>query len=538
MNRPLCTVAAAMMLFIGCSVSYDDSEILNQISGIQDELKDVQEEVDKLKGDIASMQTLLNAVANNLSIVSVAPTTDGYIIVFSDGSSITIRHGEKGDTGAQGEQGEKGEKGDTGAQGEQGEKGEKGDTGAQGEQGEKGDKGDSFIDEIIVGENSVTFILSDGQTIVIPISPLIARPASNEILYTNEISNASQCGMANIISNLYDPIKECWVITFDGVVTSIDAEAFANSNITSITLPSSVTTIGAWAFSDCSDLETIFCMSTTPPTAKPNESNIWSALYNNASDRKIYVPAESLEAYKTAEYWNYWASDIIGYDYTNGVVVNSDKEDEKNPNGAITIDGDFSDWDTLGDEVVVSTLPSEGTIEYSDLKTIKAYADSESIYAYIEFDPTQAMTLRINIDADNNRATGRGTNWGGTDIMLEGNVYNWKIEDYYFSEQLYAQRYCACGYLYNGEDGKDYWNWWGCGENTTTSSLSTLIDENLAAMELQIILKRIPYSFADTVGIGFYLVDNNWCHSGILPSISMEDKEDGKRESMIYLEIN
>ena len=51
--------------------------------------------------------------------------------------------GEKGDTGAQGVQGEKGEKGDTGAQGAQGEKGENGDTGAQGAQGEKGEKGDT-----------------------------------------------------------------------------------------------------------------------------------------------------------------------------------------------------------------------------------------------------------------------------------------------------------------------------------------------------------------------------------------------------------
>lgn len=54
--------------------------------------------------------------------------------------------GDKGDTGAQGEQGPKGEKGDTGAQGEQGpkgDKGDKGDKGAQGEQGPKGEKGDT-----------------------------------------------------------------------------------------------------------------------------------------------------------------------------------------------------------------------------------------------------------------------------------------------------------------------------------------------------------------------------------------------------------
>ena len=46
-----------------------------------------------------------------------------------DGSDVGLK-GDKGDTGAQGPQGEKGDKGDTGATGPQGEKGDKGDTGA------------------------------------------------------------------------------------------------------------------------------------------------------------------------------------------------------------------------------------------------------------------------------------------------------------------------------------------------------------------------------------------------------------------------
>ena len=59
--------------------------------------------------------------------------------------------GDKGDTGAKGDQGLKGDKGDTGAKGDQGLKGDtgakgdqglKGDTGAKGDQGLKGDKGD------------------------------------------------------------------------------------------------------------------------------------------------------------------------------------------------------------------------------------------------------------------------------------------------------------------------------------------------------------------------------------------------------------
>lgn len=36
---------------------------------------------------------------------------------------------------------------------------------------------------------------------------------------------------------------------------------------------------------------------------------------NNASGCKIYVPTESVEAYKTAKYWNSYASSIVGYDF-------------------------------------------------------------------------------------------------------------------------------------------------------------------------------------------------------------------------------
>ena len=39
------------------------------------------------------------------------------------------------------------------------------------------------------------------------------------------------------------------------------------------------------------------------------------------SGRKIYVPTESVDAYKSATRWNEYASAIVGYDFDNGVVV-------------------------------------------------------------------------------------------------------------------------------------------------------------------------------------------------------------------------
>ncbi len=50
-------------------------------------------------------------------------------------------------------------------------------------------------------------------------------------------------------------------------------------------------------------------MSTTPPVGE------YSMFYNNASDRKIYVPMESVEAYKSASYWSDYADAIVGYNF-------------------------------------------------------------------------------------------------------------------------------------------------------------------------------------------------------------------------------
>ena len=71
------------------------------------------------------------------------------VYTFSDGSTITVKNGNKGSAGATGPQGLKGDPGATGPQGPKGDKGDtglqgpKGDKGATGAQGPKGDKGDT-----------------------------------------------------------------------------------------------------------------------------------------------------------------------------------------------------------------------------------------------------------------------------------------------------------------------------------------------------------------------------------------------------------
>ena len=104
-------------------------------------------------------------------------------------------------------------------------------------------------------------------------------------------------------------------ITIPESVVSIGEYTFCGcSSLTSITIPEGVTSIEERAFYYCSSLENVYCRSTTPPVAEL-PYGYWDAFDSNASGRKIYVPIESVEAYKSADGWADYAYSIVGYDF-------------------------------------------------------------------------------------------------------------------------------------------------------------------------------------------------------------------------------
>ena len=95
-------------------------------------------------------------------------------------------------------------------------------------------------------------------------------------------------------------------------VEAIAEMAFYGSGVKEIVIKDNVKTIGGDAFG-WTNLETVYCESQIPPTAEFNSTS-WDAFYNTKL-KDIYVPSDSVDAYKTASGWKDYADYIRAYDF-------------------------------------------------------------------------------------------------------------------------------------------------------------------------------------------------------------------------------
>ena len=156
--------------------------------------------------------------------------------------------------------------------------------------------------------NSLSSITVDNSNTVYD-----SRNNCNAIIETN--TNKLIAGCKNtIIPNTVTSIDDyvfyyCSGLTSINIpsgVTNIGDYAFYYcSGLTSISIPSGVTNIGDYAFNGCSDLTSITVNATTPPT-------LGTDVFNNTNDCPIYVPSDSVDAYKAASGWSAYASRIQG----------------------------------------------------------------------------------------------------------------------------------------------------------------------------------------------------------------------------------
>lgn len=192
----------------------------------------------------------------------------------------------------------------------------------------------------------------------IPVNPDVE--VNNKIYYTTTNTNlikpySTDAFNANILSNSLDPNLNMFVIEFDADLTTIGDNAFRNKSglanviipntvtsigerafyhcnklaaintgdnlvsvgpsafstcsLTNIYLGPNVTSIGRYAFYGCSELQKVYCKAEVPPVGE------YGMFEDIADSAIIYVPHESVNAYKSAKYWSDVANLITGYDF-------------------------------------------------------------------------------------------------------------------------------------------------------------------------------------------------------------------------------
>ena len=121
---------------------------------------------------------------------------------------------------------------------------------------------------------------------------------------TGLVSVNIPAGVTEISSSAFRGCTGLTSIDISAGVAIIGINAFREcAGLTTVSLPSSVTSVGSYAFRDCSNLASVYIFA-------PSLSNYGSSAFNgNAAGRKIYVPAASVDTYKTK--WSAYQNDIL-----------------------------------------------------------------------------------------------------------------------------------------------------------------------------------------------------------------------------------
>ena len=205
-------------------------------------------------------------------------------------------------------------------------------------------------------------------------------------------------------------------ITIPNSVTIIGYEAFTDcSSLTGITIPNSVTHIGNRAFIYCHKLTEVTVQATTPPS-------LGSLAFYNSNIQTIYVPADSLDAYKTANDWKDYADKIFAIGtrlsmkvtYVDGTsktfynlkTIGKDTDaNKKNAKSVIILDGvriieeyAFSGCTNLTSIALSNSIISIGYEAFSDCSSLTGITIPNSVekiehYAFSKNNSIKTITI-------------------------------------------------------------------------------------------------------------------------------------------------
>lgn len=121
--------------------------------------------------------------------------------------------------------------------------------------------------------------------------------------------NLSSCG--NYVFNNCDALEEVSLPALGAIVQYMFQSC---SSLKKIHLSPNISTISGYAFSGCRDLHTVYIGSTSCSLA--NSSVFYSTKITFATG-SIYVPSSRVDYYRGSTNWNWFSTQIKGYDYEN-----------------------------------------------------------------------------------------------------------------------------------------------------------------------------------------------------------------------------
>ena len=118
-------------------------------------------------------------------------------------------------------------------------------------------------------------------------------------------------------------------------LSNINYMGYSCPSLETIYIPSGVTSISS-SFNDCAAISFLYVKAIAPPTLTDS--------FNSMVTATIYVPAESVKAYKSADGWKEYADAIVGYNFETGEVVEPEPKPAANEIWYTTTDGAVAEF--------------------------------------------------------------------------------------------------------------------------------------------------------------------------------------------------